>query len=166
MISKFPDATHHCYAYRIDPLNLNEFSHDDGEPSGTAGLPILNKLKSFNAVNVGIIVVRYYGGTNLGKSGLIEAYGTSAEECLNQATFREIAPVRIVEVHYPYNQQNVITKLELDYNLKEQEAEYLASVKKSYACKEDLAQQFIDELKNLEHLSIDHKVIGHSFLPI
>lgn len=72
------DARHVCFAYIINPLNPETRSNDDGEPSGTAGRPILGALMSKNVVNVLLVVVRYFGGTKLGTSGLINAYKTAS----------------------------------------------------------------------------------------
>lgn len=110
--------------------------------------------------------MRYYGGTKLGKPGLIEAYGTSAEECLQKATFSKIAQVDIVEVKYAYNQENIINKLELNYSLVEQEAEYLAGIRKVYACKTDNVIAFYEELDGLAHLDIQYRRIEQSFIPV
>jgi uncharacterized YigZ family protein len=84
--SEHPAATHHCYAYRLHPNNVIEFDQDDGEPGSTAGLPILGSLRSNELINVLLVVVRYYGGTKLGKSGLIEAYGHTADLCIQKAS--------------------------------------------------------------------------------
>lgn len=80
-----PKASHHCYAYRIGIDKNNFRANDDGEPSGSAGRPILGQIDSFGLSNVLIIVVRYYGGTNLGVSGLINAYKKSAQDALSKA---------------------------------------------------------------------------------
>lgn len=76
-----PKATHHCYSFRF--LNPNqERANDDGEPSGSAGLPILGQLKSFKLFNCACVVVRYYGGTKLGVPGLISAYKLATKEAI------------------------------------------------------------------------------------
>lgn len=82
---KYHDARHCCYAYRILPDNLQIRSNDDGEPSGTAGKPIMGQIESKQLVNVLVVVVRYYGGVNLGTGGLIQAYRTAACEALDHA---------------------------------------------------------------------------------
>ena len=80
-----PKSRHHCYAYRFGPDGSQYRANDDGEPSGTAGRPILGQLDSFEVTNLIIIVVRYFGGTKLGTSGLINAYRTAAREALSEA---------------------------------------------------------------------------------
>ncbi|TXC76161.1 IMPACT family protein [Luteibaculum oceani] len=82
---KYPSAGHHCYGYRINPLEIYERANDDGEPSGTAGNPILGQLQSKEVINSGIIVTRIFGGTKLGTGGLISAYRTSAQIALETA---------------------------------------------------------------------------------
>lgn len=80
-----PKATHHCFAYRLGLDKNNYRANDDGEPSGTAGRPILGQIDSFGLSNVFVVVVRYFGGTLLGTSGLINAYRESAAEALKNA---------------------------------------------------------------------------------
>ena len=161
---KYPDATHHCWAYRIDPNTITEFSSDNGEPSGTAGLPILNQLKSFELINTGLVVVRYYGGTKLGKSGLIQTYGETARLCIEEAILTQIVPVILFEIHYPYPQENVINKLRLNYDLIEQDARYLADVTLTIACLREFAEAFESELSKLEHLDITFEKGEHTFI--
>ena len=83
---KYSDATHNCFAYRvIDSNTLNEKASDDGEPSGTAGVPILNILQKNNLINVLIIVTRYFGGIMLGAGGLIRAYSEGAKQAVEKS---------------------------------------------------------------------------------
>ncbi|MDV7398872.1 YigZ family protein, partial [Arthrospira platensis SPKY1] len=89
-------ARHHCFAWRFGVDGLRFRANDDGEPSGTAGRPILGQIDSFELTNVVVIVVRYFGGTLLGASGLIQAYRESAAEALRQATIEE----RILQAIY------------------------------------------------------------------
>jgi uncharacterized YigZ family protein len=91
-----PKARHHCYAWRLG-MDKNRYrSNDDGEPSGTAGRPILGQIDSFGLTNVGVVVVRYFGGTLLGTSGLIAAYKGAAFEALKSAVVVE----KIIEHNY------------------------------------------------------------------
>ena len=86
---KYHDARHHCYAYRLG-LNGDDFrANDDGEPSGTAGRPILGQLLSFEVTNVLVVVVRYFGGIKLGTSGLIVAYKSATSDALSAAEIVE-----------------------------------------------------------------------------
>ncbi len=84
------DASHICWAYRIqDGSQLEHYCSDAGEPSGTAGQPILKAMKQNNLVQCGLAVTRYFGGTKLGKKGLVDAYGTAAQNVINQTVLIE-----------------------------------------------------------------------------
>lgn len=162
--SKYPDATHHCYAWRIDPNKTEEFAQDDGEPSGSAGLPILNQLKSFEVVNSGCIVVRYYGGTKLGKSGLIQAYGYAAELCLQKAELLTLVPTMNFKITYPYTQQKHIDQLKNQFDLKELDAQYLEDITLEIACRAHQADDFTGALKKLQHQNVEVDTMGDSFV--
>lgn len=162
--SSYPDATHHCYAWRWDPIQPKEFAQDDGEPAGTAGLPILNQLKSFEVIESGIIVVRYYGGTKLGKSGLIEAYGRSAQKCLQKATLKNIQPVQKVEICYPYSQQNFIEQLIHRFDLEELKSTYLKKVTLTMACPLQKIDALAEQLEAAKHLGISSRMLEKSYL--
>jgi uncharacterized YigZ family protein len=162
--SEFPDATHHCWAWRLNPVQPKQFSSDDGEPSGTAGLPILNQLKSADIINGGIVVVRYYGGTKLGKSGLIEAYSRAAALSVESADLVSIEPVYLFRIQYPYPQENTIQKLQNDYDLQVQDAEYLINVSLKVACPASLADSFKNEISGLDYLDIEYDDLGESFV--
>jgi uncharacterized YigZ family protein len=91
-----PKARHHCFAWRLG-MDKNRYrSNDDGEPSGTAGRPILGQIDSFGLTNVGVVVVRYFGGTLLGTSGLIAAYKAATFEALKGAIIVE----KIIETQF------------------------------------------------------------------
>lgn len=86
---QFPDARHICYAYSLGPKSAEYRANDDGEPSGSAGQPILRQLNSFNTTDTLVAVVRYFGGTKLGVGGLITAYKTAARDALSDAQLVE-----------------------------------------------------------------------------
>lgn len=96
------DARHCCWAYMIGPERLEFRSNDDGEPSGTAGKPILGQINSFNLTDLVVIVIRYFGGIKLGTSGLIEAYKTAAAEALSAAEIEEKILEDTLEVYFEY----------------------------------------------------------------
>lgn len=101
--SEHPSARHVCYAYLIGNDGNDYRANDDGEPSGSAGLPILNQIKSKEVTNTLVAVVRYFGGTKLGVSGLINAYKTAAKEALQQASAIEKVPTEIIEIQFPHS---------------------------------------------------------------
>jgi uncharacterized YigZ family protein len=106
-----PKAVHYCFAYRIGLDGMNHRVSDDGEPSGTAGRPILGQIDSRQLTNVLIVVVRYFGGTLLGVPGLINAYKTAAALAL-EATSVIQKPVLInYRLQFDYTQMNVVMKL-------------------------------------------------------
>ena len=107
-----PNACHVCSAYRIY-LNgwIDEYATDDGEPNGSAGLPILNALKRNALVNIAIYVVRIYGGVNLGIPGLISAYSSSATSSINNALLIDWKPVKKIRIQYSYELEKIINSI-------------------------------------------------------
>ena len=99
---KYYDATHNCYAYIIDNGNIQKCS-DDGEPSKTAGFPMLDALKKNNVTNILAITTRYFGGIKLGAGGLIRAYSSSVSEALKTATFYTSKLLSVYEIIIPYS---------------------------------------------------------------
>jgi len=111
-------ARHFCYAFRLG-LDQNNFrANDDGEPSGTAGRPILGQIDSFGLTNVIVIVVRYFGGTKLGTSGLINAYKESTHEALKDAVIIDKIVADIFQLTFDYalmsDVMNAVKKLDLE----------------------------------------------------
>ena len=106
-----PKATHHCYAFRLGMKGENYRANDDGEPSGSAGLPIYNQLLAHDITNVLIIVVRYYGGTKLGVSGLVKTYKESAKITLEEAEIITKELESEIEISFNFSQQNQIFTL-------------------------------------------------------
>lgn len=108
---RFYDATHHCYAWRLGPQGERFRANDDGEPSGTAGRPILGQMLSNELTDCLIVVVRYFGGTKLGVPGLIAAYKDSAAEVIAAAEVVE----RTVDVRFrltfPYEAMNDVMRI-------------------------------------------------------
>ncbi|GGI26124.1 IMPACT family protein [Pedobacter mendelii] len=115
--SEHSKARHFCYAYRLTPDRSVFRINDDGEPSGTAGRPILNCLLSDDLTNILIIVVRYFGGTLLGVPGLINAYKTASIEAIAASKIITKSINDVYEVHFEYMQMNDVMKLIKDENL-------------------------------------------------
>lgn len=107
---KFYDATHHCYAYRIGAKGEEWRANDDGEPSGTAGKPILGQLLSRDITNCLVVVVRWFGGTKLGVPGLIEAYRESTIAVLDVAKVEERTIDKVITICYPFESMNGVMK--------------------------------------------------------
>lgn len=119
--AKYYDARHVCWAYRLGPTGDPYRSNDDGEPSGTAGKPILGILQSQELTEVIVLVVRYFGGVKLGTSGLIEAYREATLEALAQAERKECILEDRLEVSFNYDLMGVVMR-----QVKETEATILA----------------------------------------
>ncbi len=109
--NRFHDARHVCWAYMIGPDRLEWQLNDNGEPSGTAGKPILGQINSFELTNVLVIVVRYFGGIKLGTSGLIVAYREAAREALTAAEIVERHDMAEISFNYPYLAMNDVMKI-------------------------------------------------------
>ncbi len=116
--SLHPKARHFCYAYRLGIEGEPHRVNDDGEPSGTAGKPILGQMLSFEVSDCMAVVVRYFGGTKLGASGLINAYKTATREALAKGTKREVILGQKYELSFIYSEMghvmNVIKSMNLD----------------------------------------------------
>ena len=111
---RFYDARHVCYAYMLGPERKDFRANDDGEPSSTAGKPILGQINSRELTDVLIVVVRYYGGVNLGTSGLIIAYREAAADALAHATVEERQVEAIVDYDFPYVMMNQVMRVVKD----------------------------------------------------
>ncbi len=109
---QYYDARHHCYAYRLGPTGAHWRANDDGEPAHTAGTPILNHLKSLELTNVLCVVVRYFGGTKLGASGLIRAYKAAAAAAITSEDIQEVIQTEECCITYDYAQTNAILRLQ------------------------------------------------------
>ncbi len=108
---KYYDARHVCYAYMLGAERLEFRANDDGEPSSTAGKPILGQINSHDLTNILIVVVRYYGGINLGTSGLIIAYKTAAADAIEHATIVSQQVEERVEFSFPYVMMNQVMRI-------------------------------------------------------
>ena len=111
-----PKAVHHCFAYRIGTDGNNFRSSDDGEPSGTAGKPILGQIDSKELVNVAIVVVRYWGGTLLGVPGLINAYKASAAMALQVTPIVQKQVELLYNIEFDYTQMNDVMMILKQFN--------------------------------------------------
>ncbi len=154
---EYYDARHHCYGYVLGMENQRYKANDDGEPKHSAGDPILNQIRSFGLTNVLVVVVRYFGGTKLGVSGLIRAYKSASYEALNLTTAVLIYPTFEFIVDFDYDQTSELERVLGNFEIKEVQREYLqrcslyGRIRKSSInqFKESLLQKGID-IKVLE----------------
>ena len=100
--SKFKDATHNCYAYIADPTGNSPRFSDDGEPGGTAGMPILDVIKNKRLYCAAVVVTRYFGGIKLGAGGLIGAYSGNVARALDEAPMRLYRPSAVMKIEVAY----------------------------------------------------------------
>ena len=112
------DARHVCWAYMLGASRTDFQSNDNGEPSGTAGKPILGQINSFNLTNIVIVIVRYFGGIKLGTSGLIVAYRDAAREAINAGTIIECHEMAEVSFTFPYLSMNDVMRVVKDSGVK------------------------------------------------
>ena len=150
----FKDSTHICYAYVV---NGQEKCVDDGEPSGTAGLPILNILKKNNLTNILAIVIRFFGGIKLGAGGLVRAYSNSVNDALKLTDIIELIEGYLVELEFSYDQVKLV-----DYILNDKKIinkEYNDNIIYSFYLNKD-ELNFIPEIEKVAiHISIKDKVL-------
>ena len=111
---EYYDARHVCYAYRLGPDGAEFRANDDGEPSSTAGKPILGVLLSASITDVVVFVVRYYGGVNLGTGGLIVAYREAAQDAIAHATQEERSVEEQLTYTFAYPQMNAVMRIVKD----------------------------------------------------
>ena len=111
---KYYDARHVCWAYRLGPMGEEFRMNDDGEPSSTAGKPIHGQLLSRELTDAVVFVIRYYGGVNLGTSGLIVAYREATADALDKAEVEERLVEAVIEYSFPYAMMNGVMKVVKD----------------------------------------------------
>lgn len=149
-------ARHHCYAWRLGYEKLVFRANDDGEPSSTAGKPILGQIQSFDLTNILIVVVRYFGGTLLGVSGLINAYRNAASDAILQADVVEKLVEKQLLIEFDYLVLNEVMKIFKEEKLTQNEPKFdLRCQIKTQIRLKDLAR-IEEELKKVEGLKISY----------
>ena len=151
------DATHHCYAWRLGPHGERFRANDDGEPSSTAGKPILGQLLSQDVTNCLVVVVRYFGGTKLGVPGLIAAYKESTALVLGECEIVERTVDAIIEVEYSYIVMNDVMRIikDMQPRIINQQFDNLCSM--TLSIRQSEADQLIGRLEKVEDVNIERK---------
>lgn len=145
-------ARHFCFAYRLTADRSIFRINDDGEPSGTAGRPILNTLLSKDLTNILVVIVRYFGGTLLGVPGLINAYKKATEDAIEQAIIIEKTIQDIYQLSFDYLQMNEVMKLVKDDNLEVIDQNFDLNCKMKIAINQSELNKIIDKLEKIEVL--------------
>jgi uncharacterized YigZ family protein len=149
-------ARHHCYAFRLGPGKQHFRANDDGEPSGTAGKPILGQIQSNDLTNVLIVVVRYFGGTLLGVSGLIAAYRGAAAEAVANAKIIELQVKEVYELKFPYDMMNNVMKLLKDENLEQWAQDFQLECTLRFSVRKNDADRVAEALKKLAGVTVKY----------
>lgn len=145
---KYSDATHNVYAYIIDENNIFRYS-DDGEPGGTAGMPVLDTIRKEGIVDVLVVVTRYFGGTPLGTGGLVHAYGSSAKQGLTEAGIVTRTLCNIIEIKTDYNLSGKVQYKIASEGIILEDTIYDNEVTFKICCKIEDVQRVIDEMTDL-----------------
>ena len=149
-----PNAGHHCYAYQIGVEDIIYRANDDGEPNNSAGMPIYGQIQSFDITNVLIVVVRYFGGTKLGVSGLINAYRSSAKITIESSKIIEKTVEVYFKIIFEYDMMSKVLRILKEKNIEiiqqklELNCEYIIAVRKKES------KSILEFFKNLYKVEI------------
>ncbi|VAW12652.1 FIG000605: protein co-occurring with transport systems (COG1739) [hydrothermal vent metagenome] len=151
---KHHSARHHCYAWRLGAEEIRFRANDDGEPSSTAGKPILGQLISYGLTNTLIVVARYFGGTLLGASGLVNAYKNAASDALNNAEIVENLIETIFKIDFTYNELNKVMSVIKNENLKQLKTDLLEDCSIIFAVRKSEASRVEKIFKDIFRVEI------------
>jgi uncharacterized YigZ family protein len=152
---EYYDARHHCYAYMLGHDSSVWRANDDGEPSNSAGTPILNQIRSKNLSNILVVVIRYFGGTKLGVSGLIRAYKQATFDALENAKIVEQILTQKLTIRFAYPAMNQVMKLIKDQDLKILSQGYEDENSMQIEVRNRLMELVIEKLAKIDGLKID-----------
>ncbi|MGN6532203.1 MAG: IMPACT family protein, partial [Ginsengibacter sp.] len=149
-----PKAAHHCFAYRLG-INGNNFrASDDGEPSGTAGRPILGQIDSKHLTDILVIVVRYFGGTLLGVPGLINAYKTASSLVLQCTPIVQKAIETVYELQFNYTEMNEVMRIIKQYNCTVLKNEMQLFCRMETGISKNKLEEVLSDLKEVRNLEL------------
>lgn len=149
------DARHVCWAYMIGAARTEFLSNDNGEPSGTAGKPILGQINSFGLTNIVIVVVRYFGGIKLGTSGLIVAYREAAADAINNAQIIECHEQTVISFTFDYLAMNDVMKVIKGVDLKILNQEFDNDCRMTVSIRSDNASMLVSRLADIDDVRVD-----------
>lgn len=151
---QYYDARHHCYAYSLGADKARFRANDDGEPNHSAGDPILGQIRSADLSNILIVVIRYFGGTKLGVSGLINAYKTAAADALAQALVVERHETMLLQTHYSYPQMNNVMALVKAYDLPIRDQHFELDCRLTLEVRKKLQEEVTAKLRAIDGVSV------------
>ena len=157
---RFYDARHNCFAYRVlSDQGIIEKSSDDGEPSGTAGAPMLNILSKNNIVNVLVIVTRYFGGILLGTGGLVKAYSESTQNALEKSKYAKIIRGIELNLEIDYSEFEKIKYYFRKKDIDIKNVQYLQNINCNIVIKKELLKEFLADIETKSLKIIEHNVL-------
>ena len=162
---RFPDATHHCYAYRVQRAAIVRLS-DDGEPQGTAGRPILEVIERCGLENTCVAVVRYFGGTLLGAGGLARAYAAAASEAVAAAGVATYVPHALIRFELRYSEWGNAERNLVRLGARPVEVNFGVQVRVDVAVPEAKAAEVVRFLKDATSGAAEPVVIGRRYMPL
>ncbi|MPL72843.1 IMPACT family member YigZ [bioreactor metagenome] len=149
------DARHHCYAYILGHDKSVFRMNDDGEPSSTAGKPIYGQLLSKDLTNILVVVVRYFGGTKLGVSGLIQAYKQATIDVLNNSKIIEKTVDEVYSVSFDYSLMNDVMKVMKEYDLHQQNHKFENDCYLEFRIRKRDSKVVVDNLKFIDNVLVE-----------
>lgn len=151
-----PKARHHCWAYRMTPDRTVFRINDDGEPSGTAGRPILNVLLSKDVTNILVVVVRYFGGTLLGVPGLINAYKTATLEALAKASIIKKTVNDVYQIDFEYLAMNDVMRVIKDEDIAVLNQQFDNACNMTVEMRKMQVNSFVQKMEKIEGVKINY----------
>lgn len=164
-----PKARHHCYAYILDPSNQQYRYNDDGEPSGSAGLPIYNQLKSMQLKKIGVVVVRYFGGKKLGIPGLINAYKEATQDAFSGIKIIERYIEDLFKISFMFEQTGLVMRIMNEAGVRILENGFLESPYIIFAVRQSMSRDVMFRLfalllsRNTSDIKGDELIPGFKF---
>lgn len=163
--TKYHDAKHHVYAYKLEKSNAEKFS-DDGEPSGTAGLPLLGVINSYGLSNVLIVVVRYFGGILLGTSGLRKMYISGGVGALENAKIEKKILCSSIEFKINYSEYSKILNVVKQFGGMIINTNYKNDIEITFYIEKDKTKEILKRISDIKNGKGDFKIISEAFVTV
>ncbi len=153
---EYYDARHHCYAYMLGADKKNFRANDDGEPSSTAGKPILGQILSADLTNILIVVVRYFGGTKLGVSGLIRAYKTAAFDAITNAEIIDKTVNDIYDINFDYLVMNDVMRIIKEEEPLQIDQDFNLTCRITLSIRQSEVEKILERFSKIDSVKAEH----------